>query len=100
MKDNSITKEKLSDDVGLNFSGNHGTGNVKLKTGTFTIKGENGIITNASDSNLVVKIDEETKKKIDNAADTNLSNVSNEGKKLFKVWLIWKMEKIQRYLPE
>lgn len=84
LKDNSITKEKLSDDVGLNFSGNHGTGNVKLKTGTFTIKGENGIITNASDSNLVVKIDEETKKKIDNAADTNLSNVSNEGKKVIQ----------------
>lgn len=84
LKDNSITKEKLSDDVQLGFAGNSGSGAVKLKDGTFTIKGENGIITNASDSNLVVKIDEETKKKIDNAADTNLSNVTNEGKKVIQ----------------
>lgn len=84
LKDNSVTKEKLSNDVGLNFSGNHGTGNIKLKTGTFTIKGENGIKTNALDSTLVVQIDEETKKKIDNAADTNLSNVTNEGKKVIQ----------------
>ncbi|CAL7881993.1 YadA-like family protein [Fusobacterium necrophorum] len=84
LKDNSVTKEKLSDDVQLGFAGNSGSGAVKLKNGTFTIKGENGIITNASDSNLVVKIDEETKKKIDNAADTNLSNVTNEGKKVIQ----------------
>ncbi|MDK4502309.1 YadA-like family protein [Fusobacterium necrophorum] len=84
LKDNSITKEKLSDDVQLGFAGNSGSGAVKLKDGTFTIKGENGITTNASDSNLVVKIDEETKKKIDNAADTNLSNVTNEGKKVIQ----------------
>lgn len=84
LKDNSVTKEKLSDDVQLGFAGNSGSGAVKLKDGTFTIKGENGIITNASDSNLVVKIDEETKKKIDNAADTNLSNVTNEGKKVIQ----------------
>lgn len=84
LKDNSVTKEKLSDNVQLGFAGNSGSGAVKLKDGTFTIKGENGIITNASDSNLVVKIDEETKKKIDNAADTNLSNVTNEGKKVIQ----------------
>ncbi|RXZ26407.1 hypothetical protein EPT55_09055 [Fusobacterium necrophorum] len=84
LKDNSVTKEKLSDDVQLAFAGNSGSGAVKLKDGTFTIKGENGITTNASDSNLVVKIDEETKKKIDNAADTNLSNVTNEGKKVIQ----------------
>lgn len=84
LKDNSVTKEKLSDNVQLGFAGNSGSGAVKLKDGTFTIKGENGIITNASDSKLVVKIDEETKKKIDNAADTNLSNVTNEGKKVIQ----------------
>ncbi len=84
LKENSIHKKHLSDDVQLAFAGNSGSGAVKLKDGTFTIKGENGIITNASDSNLVVKIDEETKKKIDNAVDTNLSNVTNEGKKVIQ----------------
>ncbi|MCI7681341.1 MAG: YadA-like family protein, partial [Fusobacterium necrophorum] len=84
LKENSIHKKHLSDEVQLAFAGNSGSGAVKLKDGTFTIKGENGIITNASGTNLVVKIDEETKKKIDNAADTNLSNVSNEGKKVIQ----------------
>lgn len=84
LKENSIHKKHLSDDVQLAFAGNSGSGAVKLKDGTFIIKGENGITTNASDSNLVVKIDEETKKKIDNAADTNLSNVTNEGKKVIQ----------------
>lgn len=40
LKDNSVTKEKLSDDVQLAFAGNSGSGAVKLKDGTFTIKGE------------------------------------------------------------
>lgn len=84
LKENSIHKKHLSDDVQLAFAGNSGSGAVKLKDGTFTIKGENGITTNASNSALIVKIDEETKKKIDNAADTNLSNVSNEGKKVIQ----------------
>ncbi|RXZ70542.1 hypothetical protein EPT53_03360 [Fusobacterium necrophorum] len=94
LKENSIHKKHLSDDVQLGFAGNSGSGAVKLKDGTFTIKGENGIKTNASDSTLVVQIDEETKKKIDNAADTNLSNVTNEGKKVInsvvKESLEWK----------
>lgn len=84
LKENSIHKKHLSDDVQLAFNGNSGSGAVKLKDGTFTIKGENGIKTNALDSTLVVQIDEETKKKIDNAADTNLSNVTNEGKKVIQ----------------
>ena len=80
IKDNAITKQKLSDDVQLNFSGNGGKGAVKVKDGTFEIKGENGIVTDASDSKLVVKIADETKKKIDNAADNNLSNITDSGK--------------------
>ena len=80
IKDNAITKQKLSDDVQLNFSGNGGKGAVKVKDGTFEIKGENGIVTDASNSKLVVKIADETKKKIDNAADNNLSNITDSGK--------------------
>ena len=80
IKDNTITKQKLSDDVQLNFSGNSGNGAVKVKDGTFEIKGENGIVTEASNSKLVVKIADETKKKIDNAANNNLSNITDSGK--------------------
>ncbi|MBS9773507.1 MAG: YadA-like family protein [Gammaproteobacteria bacterium] len=49
---------------------------------TFEILGENGLTTVAKGRKVTVKIDAETKGKIDNAADKNLSNITKAGKKV------------------
>ncbi|MBS9773528.1 MAG: hypothetical protein KGV45_00185, partial [Gammaproteobacteria bacterium] len=47
----------------------------------FNIKGENGLEATAAGDTVTVKIDKATKDKIDNAANQDLSNISDDGKK-------------------
>ena len=56
----------------------------------FNIKGENGLTTTASGKDVTVKLDDATKDKIDNAADKNLSNITDAGKKQIKDQVTWK----------
>ena len=56
----------------------------------FNIKGENGLTTTASGKDVTVKLDDTTKDKIDNAADKNLSNITDAGKKQIKDQVTWK----------
>ena len=46
----------------------------------FNVKGANGLTTKASGAEVTVEIDTNTKAKIDNAADKNLSNITPNGK--------------------
>ena len=55
----------------------------------FTIKGEDGITTTASGNDVTVKLDTDTKNKIDNAADKDLSNLTPDGKKQVKDLAAW-----------
>ena len=48
----------------------------------FNVKGANGLTTKASGAEVTVEIDADTKAKIDNAADKNLSNITPNGKKV------------------
>ncbi|TDN44523.1 ESPR-type extended signal peptide-containing protein [Haemophilus haemolyticus] len=56
----------------------------------FNIKGENGLTTTASGKDVTVKLDDTTKDKIDNAADKDLSNITDAGKKQIKDQVTWK----------
>ena len=56
----------------------------------FNIKGENGLTTTANGKDVTVKLDDTTKNKIDNAADKNLSNITDAGKKQIKDQVTWK----------
>lgn len=62
------------------------------KTGglQFNVKGTNGLTTTASGTDVTVKLDDATKDKIDNAADKNLSNITDAGKKQIKDQVTWK----------
>ena len=60
------------------------TGDVK-----FNIKGENGLTTVADGEDVTVKIDDATKAKIDNAANQDLSNLTDAGKKQVKDLSAW-----------
>ena len=68
--------------INLNTAGNNGTGSVNLATSTLSITGENGITTTAANNGIKVGLDADTKAKIDNAADNNLSNITPNGKKV------------------
>ena len=68
--------------INLNTAGNNGTGSVNLATSTLSITGENGIATTAANNGIKVGLDADTKAKIDNAADNNLSNITPNGKKV------------------
>ena len=68
--------------INLNTAGNSGTGSVNLATSTLSITGENGITTTAANNGIKVGLDADTKAKIDNAADNNLSNITPNGKKV------------------
>jgi len=68
--------------INLNTAGNNGTGSVNLATSTLSITGENGITTTAANNGIKVGLDADTKAKIDNAADKNLSNITPNGKKV------------------
>ena len=68
--------------INLNTAGNNGTGSVNLATSTLSITGENGITTTAANNGIKVGLDADTKDKIDNAANQNLSNITPNGKKV------------------
>lgn len=50
----------------------------------FKVNGENGLVTTAEGSTVTVKIDDNTKNKIDNAANSSLSNITDAGKNTIK----------------
>ncbi|WP_454894866.1 ESPR-type extended signal peptide-containing protein, partial [Aggregatibacter kilianii] len=66
--------------INLNTAGNSGTGSVNLATSTLSITGENGITTTAANNGIKVGLDTDTKAKIDNAANQDLSNITPNGK--------------------
>ena len=56
----------------------------------FNIKGENGLTTTASGTDVTVKLDDATKDKINNAADKDLSNITPDGETKIKNLVTWK----------
>ena len=60
------------------------TGDVK-----FNIKGQNGIVTEANGEDVTVKLDDATANKINNAANTDLSNLTDTGKQQVKDLSAW-----------
>ena len=60
------------------------TGDVK-----FNIKGQNGIVTEANGEDVTVKLDDDTANKINNAANTDLSNLTDAGKQQVKDLAAW-----------
>jgi len=60
------------------------TGDVK-----FNVKGENGLTTVANGDDVTVKLDDATKGKVDNAADRDLSNLTDAGKQQVKDLSAW-----------
>ena len=60
------------------------TGDVK-----FNIKGQNGIVTEANGDDVTVKLDDATANKINNAANTDLSNLTDAGKQQVKDLSAW-----------
>ena len=78
----------------ISLGGNTGSTTEKsLSTGDvkFNIKGENGLTTVANGEDVTVKLDTDTKDKIDNAADKNLSNLSPAGEQKVKDLAAWKV---------
>ncbi|MBF1742735.1 MAG: YadA-like family protein [Veillonella dispar] len=76
----------------ISLEGNTGSTTAKsLNDGavSFKIKGEDGITTTASGNDVTVKLDTDTKNKIDNAADKDLSNLTPDGKKQVKDLAAW-----------
>ena len=76
------------------LNGNTGTTTKKSLSADdvdFTIKGEDGITTTASGNDVTVKLDTDTKNKIDNAADQDLSNLTPAGKQQVKDLAAWKV---------
>ena len=70
----------------IKLGGNTGTTNAQTLNKQdglqFNVKGANGLTTKASGNEVTVEIDTDTKAKIDNAADNNLSNITPNGKKV------------------
>ncbi|TPH11449.1 ESPR-type extended signal peptide-containing protein [Haemophilus haemolyticus] len=56
----------------------------------FKVKGDNGLTASASGDTVTLKLNDATKDKIDNAADKNLSNITDAGKKQIKDQVTWK----------
>ena len=78
----------------ISLEGNTGSTTEKsLNDGnvSFKIKGEDGLTTTASGNDVTVKLDTDTKDKIDNAADKNLSNLNPAGEKKVKDLAAWKV---------
>ena len=76
----------------ISLGGNTGSTTEKsLSTGDvkFNIKGENGLTTVADGEDVTVKIDDATKAKIDNAANQDLSNLTDAGKQQVKNLSAW-----------
>ena len=78
----------------ISLEGNTGSTTEKsLNDGavSFKIKGEDGIATTAAGNDVTVKLDADTKGKIDNAADKNLSNLNPAGEQKVKDLAAWKV---------
>ena len=78
----------------ISLEGNTGSTTAKsLNDGavSFKIKGEDGIATAAAGNDVTVKLDADTKGKIDNAADKNLSNLNPAGEQKVKDLAAWKV---------
>ena len=76
----------------ISLGGNTGSTDEKsLNTGDikFNIKGQNGIVTEANGEDVTVKLDDATANKINNAANTNLSNLTDTGKQQVKDLSAW-----------
>ena len=94
------TKAKLNGSNGkignnhISFEGNNGTTdqqNLDKADGMkFAIQGNNGLTTSATGSTVTVGLDTDTKSKIDNAADKDLSNITDAGKNKIKEQITWK----------
>ena len=78
----------------ISLEGNTGSTTAKsLNDGavSFKIKGEDGIATTAAGNDVTVKLDTDTKNKIDNAADKDLSNLTPAGEQQVKDLAAWKV---------
>ena len=76
----------------ISLGGNTGSTDEKsLSTGDvkFNIKGQNGIVTEANGEDVTVKLDDATANKINNAANTDLSNLTDTGKQQVKDLSAW-----------
>ena len=76
----------------ISLGGNTGSTTGKsLSAGdvTFNIKGANGLTTVANGDDVTVQLDDATVNKINNAADTNLSNLTANGKQQVKDLSAW-----------
>ena len=76
----------------ISLGGNSGSTDEKsLSTGDvkFNVKGENGLTTVANGDDVTVKLDDATKGKIDNAANQDLSNLTETGKQQVKDISAW-----------
>ena len=76
----------------ISLGGNTGfTDEKSLSTGDvkFNIKGQNGIVTEANGEDVTVKLDDATANKINNAANTDLSNLTDAGKQQVKDLSAW-----------
>ena len=62
--------------INLTTAGNTGAGAVNLATQSLNITGSNGLTTVAKDNGIEVKIDDETRKKIDREVSASVSNGS------------------------
>ena len=76
----------------ISLGGNTGSTDEKsLSTGDvkFNIKGQNGIVTEANGEDVTVKLDDATANKINNAANMDLSNLTDTGKQQVKDLSAW-----------
>ena len=76
----------------ISLGGNTGSTNEKsLSTGDvkFDIKGENGLVSEAKGDDVIIKIDDATRAKIDNAANQDLSNLTPKGEQQVKNLSAW-----------
>ncbi|WP_315297299.1 YadA-like family protein, partial [Veillonella parvula] len=90
-KDN-IDKNTTAIGRKISLGGNSGSTDEKsLSTGDvkFNVKGENGLTTVANGDDVTVKLDDATKGKIDNAANQDLSNLTDAGKQQVKDISAW-----------
>ena len=68
--------------VAGNTNENNGKNDVLLDKQTLTVKGDSAYVTTTANNQTIdVTLTDATKKKIDNAADKDLSNITNVGKK-------------------
>ena len=91
---NKAQIDKNTEAIGrkISLGGNTGSTDEKsLSTGDvkFNIKGQNGIVTEANGEDVTVKLDDDTANKINNAANTDLSNLTDAGKQQVKDLAAW-----------